>query len=98
MERDGTNADKDSICESRHTVASMKDNISCKMSYISEHVILKDISYLLFHSQFKTLYDYSKFVRDTSPELIQYVDVEHEDMSYQVRFAFKAKNEYDNIY
>ena len=91
LEREGPNTDKVSICESTKTVTPMKDNTSCKTSYIFEHVILKDISYLLFNSQFKALYDYSRFVSDTSPELIQYLDVEHEDMSYQVRFNVKIK-------
>ena len=68
LERERTNADKVSIHESTQAVTHMKDNIACKTSYISEHVILKNISYILFNSQYKALYNYSKFISSTSPE------------------------------
>ena len=98
LEREGTNADKVSIHESTQAVTHMKDNIACKTSYISEHVIFKNISYILFNSQYKALYNYSKFISSTSPEQTQYLDVEHEDMLYQVKFTVKTKKEYNNTY
>ena len=76
----------------------MLTNQSCKSLYISEYVILKDISYLLFNIEFKTLFDHYKYVNGGSPELIQFIDIEHEDLSYQVRFTVQTKKESDHLY
>ena len=76
----------------------MNNNTVCKTSYITKHVILKDVFYLLFNIQFKTLYDYYKYVSGASPEFTQFINIEHEDISFQVRFTFQTKKDPDNLY
>ena len=93
-----SHADEVSICESTITVTPITKNPGSQSPYVTEHVIIKDVRHLLFNTQFKILYDYYKYLSGSSPELIQFIDMEHEDMSYQVRFTVKTKKDSDNLY
>ena len=68
------------------------------MAYLLKNDTIRDIKELLFTSEFKILYDFSKSTSSILPEVFASMDCESGDISYVVKFFARTRKEYDEIY